>query len=381
MFNRFAIIMPLALSLVAGGVAAAPALAPAAAQAPAATDAGLSAVAVSPSGSRYAIAAYADGKRAVHIVEGANIIKSVDLGDAKVNQLQWAGENLLMITITRSVNVRGGKIPVEQAGVVNLATGDTSFAFSDGPARTNLKKVYGLRNIDGHWYAFVSGATMQVSTGMPGAPDLYRMDMESGQITKVADGPPNPEVKSSWLVGPDGKVLVRDEYDANGRWSVYSGETRIVGPLPAGRYELSFGRSPDSFVYKTPEGHYMEVPVAGGAASDLLGDRKDATPVYDPYSQLLVGYRVTGAAADKGYHFLQGGNQGAILGAEKSFSGRDVTLVSNSQDFSLFVVKVEGGDKPAAYYLLDTTRGKATNLGPVYAEAKTAPSAGIPGRS
>ena len=89
---------------------------------------------------------------------------------------------------------------------------------------------------------------------------------------------------------------------------------------------------------------------------------------------------MTGSAADKGYHFLSPSSQGAIASAEKSFSGRDVSLVSNSRDFNKFVVKVEGGGKPAAFYLLDVSRGKATNLGPVFV-ATEAPSAGIPGRS
>lgn len=381
MFSRFAIIAPIALSLVAGGVAAAPAPRPAPAPATAADEAGLSTAAVSESGARYAVAANADGKRAVHVIEGANVIKSVDLGDATVKNLQWAGDDLLLVEISRPVTVRGRDIPVDQAGVLDLKTGQTTFAFSDGPARTNLRKVYGLRNVDGRWYAFVSGATMQVSTGMPGPPDLYRMDMETGAMTKVADGPGNPKERSTWLIGPNGQVLVRGEYDINDRWSVYSGDKRIVGPLDAGVYDLSLGRSADTFVYKTPQGHFMEMPVAGGTASDLLGDRKDATLVYDPYSNLLTGYRITGDAADKGYHFLQGGNQGAIAGAEKSFTGRDVTLVSNSRDFSHFVVKVEGGDKPGAFYLLDTTRGKATNLGPVYAAAPAAPAAEGRGRS
>ena len=197
MLNRFAIIMPLALSLVAGGVAAAPSPAPAAAQAAETAAAGLSSVAVSESGSRYALAANVDGKRAVHVVEGAAIIKSVDVGESTVSALQWAGDNLLVITIARSVNVRGRDIPVTQVGVLNLTTGETTFAFTDGPPRTSPRKLVGMRNIDGRWYAFITGATMSISTGMPAPPDLYKMDLDTAAMTKVANGPGNPEERAS----------------------------------------------------------------------------------------------------------------------------------------------------------------------------------------
>lgn len=81
---------------------------------------------LSPSGARLAMISVVAGERAVVVREiGGKVLMAMPIGAVKLRALNWAGEDHLLVTVSRWQYLAGTVTPSEYASAVsmNLATG------------------------------------------------------------------------------------------------------------------------------------------------------------------------------------------------------------------------------------------------------------------
>lgn len=185
----FAALFATALSMVAAGTNAAPLEAygrlPTIEQ-----------VAISPDGQYLAIAATTNGEQRTLLVQRIadhQTLMGVRVGETKLRDVQWAGSNHVLITVsvhakleTASDEIMGGGM--EHLGVIdfNVATRKQTVLLTNVPHALNV--VYGtpeVRVVDGKPYALLTGEIFP-DDGGTGEMGMFRADLDRG-VTSVLD--------------------------------------------------------------------------------------------------------------------------------------------------------------------------------------------------
>jgi hypothetical protein len=192
-------------------------------------------VELSPDGSRYALVAVIGETRRLVVVEGDKPIASRPVGDMKVRDLDWAGEDRVFVRFSRTYNLGvyyGGRYEISHVVVLNVATGAvTGILDKSSRAGNGVWGYYGVARVDGRWYGWFGGLTMDISNKAgpvleDGYPDLYRVDLDTGE-SELVDRAIGGETSTDWLVSADGELLLNERYnDRTGLWTLYRGEGR-----------------------------------------------------------------------------------------------------------------------------------------------------------
>jgi acetyl esterase/lipase len=343
---------------------------------------GIEDISLSPSGLRYAfIAVIGEQRKLVAMnLDGSKVLFVSNVGSAKVVGVHWAGEDHLLVTVSKTVPL-GMEFDVDKAefqGVlaISLSTGKSFIVFEGHP---QVAKVvygqYGAAEIKGHWYGYFGGisyASRQEGTDFYLQhmwPDLYRVDLDSGAIDMAARG---SEVADDWLVGPDGAVIASTTYDEKSAyWQVRTGGFggRVLASGKSKLSEvgrLSRGRTPDTILIDRPAEQgsiFQELKLSGdsaGATPDEMAD--DAFT--DPVTRLWIG---TLTLKDQPVlDFFDPKIAARVRGALKAFPGLWVNLVSYTPDFGRMIVKTSGAGDSGTYWLVDMATHKADPLGYEY---------------
>lgn len=347
---------------------------------------GIGLVRLSPSGARYALVADVNGLRRVLVFTTQNtLLISMPIDKVKIRDLEWAGDDHLLITTSATVNIGidyiNSKSELYSVSVLNIQTKKTFEIFRNsynmGVANV-VAGAYGTAQIGGRWYGYFGDYTYDSSghlkTDDDGLlyPDLYRVDLDTGKIELAALGRSD---LTGWLVGPDGVVQTRSFYtEKTGDWRIVSDKHGHV-TLASGRDPLygagvmGFGKTADSVIIETPGPDGMidqEIPLAGGEAKEIPNDATVANELIDPVTGLWIGV------------IQENGDQDAVLfdplreakwrGAKKAFPGYIVRLQSYSADFNHVIVETEGGDDSGTYWLINFSdaKGAASIVGMGY---------------
>jgi dipeptidyl aminopeptidase/acylaminoacyl peptidase len=337
-------------------------------------------VSLSPSGKRLAMIAVVGEERRILVgPAGGKVDFAAKVGAAKVRSVEWAGDDHLLVAISKTANL-GLDFDVDKAELYRLLV----FAVPSGKSfmlfdkQNDMAKIlggeFGSANIGEHWYGFFGGVTYVKTRGNQffldhTYPDLYRVDLDSGDIKLWA---PGSETTHDWVVGPDGRVLARAIYEQDHKtWRVATGamggKVLATGDYPFGGVGLSLGRTPDTVLVtrRTEERDIDEViPLAGGPPAEVPDDDIIARHFHDRVSGLWIGYSTFGdqpavkmfdTVADK-----------RVAGARKAFPGETVRLASWSQDFNRMIVFTTGPGDPGTCWLVDIPSGGADPIGYEY---------------
>ncbi len=380
-----------AASLAGGGVAT-PAMAQ---QAAAAGPAPLSAygalpslemVQLSPSGGRLAFVTVSGEQRVLVLLDMATKaqVGGVDVGRAKVRNLDWIGEEKVLITTTKTESV-------PQIGVFNaeLASGQIY-----DPARNRITSM--LTNTRGMFPIMMSNARIVQGTGAPTVLvrafsfdnperlDMYRIDLENGRPRLAEIMGRNVD---DFIVDSSGQTIARSEYDPRSLdWGLYlrqgatfrkTWETRV--PLDAPRL-VGLGMNGDSVVVAAdrpdlsqpgrPDAEFFDVNLATGAWRPVRFDFMPQGLIFHPVTHRLIGAT---RATDQGpvYAITDPAGRDLWNRVRQTFAGRSPTLVSWSDDFHKAVVYTSGAEDAGSYYALDLDAGSIVKIGSSY-EAITA---------
>jgi dipeptidyl aminopeptidase/acylaminoacyl peptidase len=341
---------------------------------------------LSASGAQYAYLTRDGSEQRIQIVStGAEKPVAVELGAAnKVSGMEWAGEDhiLVFIDVTEGTGVLAHASGPEMDEVLVVSTKDGShYVVFDGHRETLpiVRGYFGSAQIRGRWCAFFSSVTYSTGTGASfggnGLGDLYRVDLDSGGIYRVAVG--NQATDYNWLLDPDGQIVAQSRYDeSTGAWSLTQGQTGILLDAGYSRYGapaiLGLGRQPGTILTGTDHvrgRQFQQVSLSGAAPSSRSEDDEMSRPLFDRRSGLMIG-EFLGAEAPRTVLFAPE-RQARLEAVRRVFAKYDVRLVSYDADFSHMIVKTTGADDAGTFWLADMSRHTATSIALANPDFKT----------
>jgi dipeptidyl aminopeptidase/acylaminoacyl peptidase len=351
-------------------------------------------IGLSPSGERFAFVATNGEKRRLYVVSAdAKPLRVVDVGTTKVRDLEWAGDDHVLVTYSATVGL-GVEFTVSRAElisvvVVNVSSGNLFQVFERQRSRVanSVFGQYGTAEIDGHWYGWFGGRTFKTDS-RGGAysifdyDDLYRVDLDSGDIALAAHGRGDGD---GWLVSKAGEIVARSLYDEKkGGWWILAGKEGSQ-VLAAGQNDfggvadLNFGRTADTLLVDAPTGatdenrgsySFRELSIGSGSAPVAIDTNAMSTPVTDPLTRLWIGEVLRNDEQET--IFFASAQEARWRGARKAFPNNSVHLNSWSADFNRMIVHTDGGDDSGTYWLIDIAKHSAEPIGSDYPEIKSA---------
>jgi len=341
-------------------------------------------VTLSPSGQKYAFLRTTDGKKKVVVANTENrILEAPDVGTAKVEALEWAGDDHLLIytsvTVDMGAEFTAAKQELGAVIVLDLAH-HKAFSVFVTPSQDYVAKTvvgsYGNANIGGHWYGFFGGFSYEngyLKKDSDGRlyEDLYKVDLDNGSFVMAARG---REQIRSWLVGPDGAVAAQLVYsERNGAWRLLAsgsgGKELARGSAPTGNVNIvGLGHSAADLLLETGGTDHdivQEIAIADGQVKARHNADEIGSPLFDRTSRLWVGetFEVDDAKASKLFTAEQ---DAKLRGALKAFPAYIPHLISYSADFNRMIILTEGGDDVGSYWIVDIGKHSANWLGSRY---------------
>ena len=330
--------------------------------------------ALSPSGARFAVVLTdKDGAKIVVRQSDGTLLGGVGLGPTKIRDITFAGEDHVLITetATQSAPVLGLRT-TEMEGLIdfNVRTRKSYMVF--GKSNKFMDAIlgfHGARQVNGHWYAYVGGVTWeQVQPHSGGGvvyPDLYRIDLDTGNPERVAS---SAQRIRTWLIAADGQVMANSVYDPNrGQYTIYPGaglERPIIqrtGEESLGL--LSPGRTPGTIVVvERADGTIQarEIPLSGGDGAVLISGDNTGGVLVDRDTHVVVG--LSNGLVQK---LLDPVLQKRIDAARAAFPGEQAHLISYSHDFAQMIFQTEGAHNAGRYWLVDAVGRSAAPIGAV----------------
>ena len=339
-------------------------------------------VRLSPDGDRFAWVAAAGEERKLLVGSGGKILIQAPIGQTKVRDLEWVGEDYLLVVTSSTIDLRldfGFKYEISTVLNVDVTTGKGAFIFKDrqdiAPIAVGL---YGSGADQGKSYAYFGGVTYRTSAEGAhifdhGWPDLYRVDLGTGQPSLIQHG--SPQV-GDWVTAPDGTIVAHEQYDwRSGLWQLVTGadigKILVERKAPTGSIGLDgLGQAPDQVVVVDNTGDQSiaeEVSVKDGSATQLFHDLSVEEFLHDPSTHLLIGAVTLDAP---GAVFLDPKLQTHFDAVRRAFPGLQLRLESFSRDLGRIIVETDGTGDPGTYWLVDMTTHHADPIGDVHPAIK-----------
>lgn len=318
-----------------------------------------------------------EARRLVVLTSDRKPLQSGAVGDAKIRDLTWAGDDHLLLTASATADMRldfAMKIEFSKVIQVNLAAKKAWTVFEDSKAIAHtVEGTYGAADKDGHWYGYFGGVT-QLRQGSVFVldhqyADLYRVDLETGEPKLEAKG---ADREREWVIAADGRVVAHSDYNqGTGEWRLFAGmelhDALIKKTDPTADVRLlGLGRTPGTVLVAITGGLHdvlEEVALSNGAVQPLLGEYSINRYWFDPQSRLFLG---VDTREDSRAVFFDAALQARSDAARKAFPGLQVHLESLSPGLENLVVKTEGVGDSGTLWLVDIASGKADPLGYEY---------------
>jgi dipeptidyl aminopeptidase/acylaminoacyl peptidase len=346
---------------------------------------GVELVRISPSGEHIALIGVAGEKRRIIILTADNqLVKMGEIGDSKVRELAWVGDDHVLITISATVSLQlefGQSYELDSVIRVGL---DNKAAWAIFGNVNGIEHAvfgyFGAARQGGKWSGYFGGITDRRDFGGGyvydhGYRDLYRVDLGTGKAELAAHG---SERAHEWVIGEDGGVIAHSEYDGkSGEWRLSAG-TRSTEPLirkvsPTNDIELAgAGRGSGTVLVVDHSGNadvIEEVNLGDGKTLPLFESHALRGFRFDPLSHLLIG---ASTLEEPGELFFERLSQARFDAARKAFPGLQVHLESYSENLQRMIVLTDGGGDAGTYWLVDISTGKAAPLGYAYPSIKPA---------
>ena len=341
----------------------------------------MDAPALSPTGDRFAYIATQGDQRFVVVTSllTGKPVAAVRVDETKVRELRWYDDNRLLILYSATsyppFGVIGGRDEWFMLASWDIATNRVRPVDMHDDHYETMDVVTGsldVRNVDSNPELFASGAYLHGSHYLPG---LFKVDLGHHRTTLMAGG---DTLAADWAVDPKGQIAASFDYHESGpdqgKWvlrlrrgdemrQVAAGDAPIDPPYIVGfSYDdkallVAFG-TPDGWVWKPL--HLTDdtwgAPLAAGKTFYAVTRNRLTGQVIggiqDPLNPRQVFFDPT----------LQT-RWSAITGA---YSSDRVELVSYSDDFSRFLIRVFGPRDGDSYVLIDWHTGDSSRLGDAY---------------
>ena len=313
---------------------------------------------LSPSGERLAYVTILGDHRNLQVktLAGA-VLFEAPLGDSKIRNLNWAGEDRLILTASKTNAVYLVPQEIDQSIVVNIATKKSFpvFAINDAVLHATYG-YYGAVNRDGHWIGYFGGVTLSKTRGFEATlnnqsfVELYRVDLDTGASAIAAAGQQNPH---EWALDASGSVVASAQYvQTTGEWSLRAGDGgRLLATLnhPFGEITLvGPGRTQGTVMvdkavpeeWSLVDGSHQPLDVEGLVGGYLV----------DPTTRRLFG--VWSAGDDPRQVFFEPTLKARQAALTRALDGAPI-LSSWSTDFRRLVLYTQGNGDAGTYWLVN----------------------------
>jgi dipeptidyl aminopeptidase/acylaminoacyl peptidase len=336
-------------------------------------------MAISPDGERVAIVRTHGDERQLVIatVEGAKPVAVVTMGEQPVAAVEWADDEHVLVGIrTRELGVglvpsRGRDGEWTSLAVYDVTANRMFDALAADYTYKTLNLLNGrprLRRDNGAVHLLLQGVYFEHNQNRPG---LFRTPL-GGVAQLVARGDEDLE---SWVVDASDNIIATENYlFTSHHWSLrarHGGRFEEISRSEAEAEEPGvWGVAPTGdalWIYRF-EGDARvtrAVSLATGATSEPLAE------VGDPQSTLIERYsdRVMGTASHAShyeYHFFDPRVQHAWESVQAAFPDQAIQMLSYSDDFMRWAIRVENPVAGPIFVLADLRKGKVTKFGFAY---------------
>lgn len=335
----------------------------------------LESVRLSPDGSRLAHIAVVGEDRSliIHDLADMSLIGGVRAGDTKVRDLDWIGNERVLITTTATQS--GASLGIRRQELADAQI----YEIPTRRVRNLLEGLDGFFNkLTGAVAIRGSGDDAVVYTRVlplqpPARSYLYRIDPATGRGQRVETGEPD---MGGYILNAAGEAVARTRYQVrtatwslqtkrNGFWrTIWQTDAPIETPALMG-----LGRTEDTILlYGRPDGGeegYYEIGLEDGAWSPLTFDFEPDFILRHPITRLVAG---AGVNTDEGadYAFLDQRMAAIWRAIRNAYPGLVIRMESWSDDLNSIVIHTMGGGDSGTYHLIDLRGGSAQVIGYAY---------------
>ncbi|HWD66781.1 MAG TPA: alpha/beta fold hydrolase [Caulobacteraceae bacterium] len=328
---------------------------------------------ISPNGDRIAYISVAGSDRKLHVVTpDGQVLHEVDFSDIKLRALQWADEDHVVASV--SITMRMNHFSNDageflQVVSLNVPQHRLYVVFNN---QAQLIPIvwgeYGFSSDGGHAYGYFGGVQQNnLRYKGVGYPNLFRVDLDTGDREKMADG---AYAYENWLIDPHTGLIAADVVSDphSGEWRVEA-DGRVIshGKADFGpAHILGFGKHGASLLISEPTSgeddvhqllsdgsHDTDLPGASGAM-DLTFDREHR----------WIGQQQEGDSPK--LQIFESDKTAKLDTARAALKNADAILVSYDDDFSHFIFKTEGDKDPGTYWLVDGEGKLVKRIGAAY---------------
>ena len=346
---------------------------------------GIEKAALSPSGNHVAVVGIVGEERSLVVLAGDKPIFQQSVGSVKVRRLDWAGEDRVLVTFTKTVHLAGFTVNKMEAVAVLIVPIDGSKPTSVFENARNIeggvRGFHGMFNQEGRWYGYFGGITLaqhyfdKSFVFEDGNPELYRVDLTNGDTKRIAQRA-GGDMRRDWLMAPNGEIAATLDFNSSvGNWAIRNGkgETIVEGSNPLGGIDLiGLNASSDTLIYSRQDedsaGYtYFEVALSGGQPGAILNDDALSDPLVDRRSKRVLGY-----VKDQDYpetHLFDPRRERILRAAERAFPDLHVSLIDWSENFETLIVSTEGNNDAGTWWLVNLKTGQADMIGRKFAVA------------
>ncbi len=331
---------------------------------------------LSHSGNRIALISTINGERRLAVVEpGKGLLMNVNVGDMKVRNVKWIGDDRLLLISSQTEKLGYGfttdKAEFSVGRVLPLSKdGKAGVIFGNQPNLIDsIMGSYGIRQIDGRWYGFFGGIKLARSATRTGyqldntRPYLLRVDLETLAVRDVANAAPDG-FDHDWLVDANGNVVATFEMNLEtGAWRLRSSQagTLASGVNKLGRIGLiGLGYDGASVLMseRTDDGiAWYEVPLAGGEKQPFLRDVGVLELYFDESTGHLMGYLENGPNPRPVFRNPALAN--TVAEVRKAFPQDDMDMQDWTSDLGRIIVRTSGPQDSGTWYAVDMANLKA----------------------
>jgi dipeptidyl aminopeptidase/acylaminoacyl peptidase len=338
-------------------------------------------MALSPSG-KIAMLTTTGGKRMLVVLdETMKPLIAMEVGDIKVRQIAWVGDEAIMIERSDTGDMRGifisDNFEFFNAMIVPL-DGQSAVRTVFGDDKSMIKAEFGwagFRRIDGKWVGYFAGLPLKMGQRgyvfEGGAPTLYAVDMASNKARRIATAPLQDE-RADWLIDEKGEVAATMTFNGRtGAWRLVDARGRelATGSKPkGGAAVVAFTADGQRLLYRiTPDygdSEYFEVPVAGGGPSMRVYENMEIDSFHvGEGTARLIGYvpeKDNKLGEPVFFDPAAQATLGKVLSAFNSING---TLWDYTPDLKRVLLSTTGNSDSGTWYLADTTVGQSSVIG------------------
>ena len=337
-------------------------------------------VKLSPSGSKIAFVTVSGEDRLLVLLDLTTRaqIGGVGVGRAKVRDLEWIGEDRVLVTTTKTETI-------PQLGMVNgeLATGQI---YDPGKNRL-VTMLANTRDLFPALFSDVgvvdnNGPQVLVRAyafGNPERLDLFRVNLETGRAALAEVMGLNV---TDFILDPTGQSIARSEYESRSQvWSLYlrqgNGFRRVwdttapidtpnlLGLGMTGQSVILAADRPDLSQPGREDAEFFDVNMTTGAWRAVRFEFMPDALYFHPVTRRMIGAR---RSSDSGPIYAFADEQARALydSIQQTFAGQGAEVVSWSDNFRQAVVYTGGDQDSGTYRVLNLDTATVTPVGGAY---------------